>query len=90
MLDWQQLRLPSGFVAKSPDDIGIAKGDEVFTIAFGDGSTKTYTIENSFVFIDEAGLEYVYGYTGLFPTKDDQSVLDWVMGTMADSDGLYS
>lgn len=90
MLDWQQLGLTPGFLAISPDDMGIAKGDEVFTIDFGDGSTKTYSIEGSFVFSNDESSEYLYGYTGLFPTKEDQSVLDWAISTMADSGGLYS
>jgi len=70
--------------------MGIAKGDEVFTIDFGDGSTKTYSIEGSFVFSNEESSEYIYGYTGLFPTREDQGVLDWAISTMADSGGLYS
>ncbi len=90
MLDWKQLGLPASFLAISPKGFGIGEGDAVFTIAFGDGTKKTYTIENSFVFADEERSEMVYGYTGLFPTEEDQDVLNWTIRNLSDSGGLYS
>jgi hypothetical protein len=88
MLDWKRLGLPSSFVALPPDAIGIGKGDEVFTIVLKDGTRKTYTIENGFVFSNEEHPEIVYGYTALFPTEEDQDVLNWAIRTLAEK-GLY-
>ena len=79
MLDWQQLGLPSGFVAISPDNFGIGMGDEDITISFGDGTKKTYEIDNSFVFADEERSEFVYGYTALYPNRRDRDVFNWIV-----------
>lgn len=76
MLGWKLLELPSTFIAISPDGYGTGSGDEAFTINLGDGTQKTYLIENSFVFFDEERFEFVFGYTALFPTKSDQDVFD--------------
>lgn len=90
MLDWKQLGLPTSFLAISPKGFGIGEGDEIVTIALGDGTKKTYTIENGFVFSDEERSEMVYGYTGLFPTREDQGILNWSIRALSDSAGPYS
>jgi hypothetical protein len=89
MLDWQQLGLPSGFVAISPDDIDIAKGDSLFTVSYKDGTKKTYTIESSFAIYNHELGETVFGYTALFPGESD--VFDGAMEQLKKVDGsLYS
>jgi len=62
----------------------------VITVGLGDGTQKTYLIKSSFVFSDEERSELVYGFTGLFPTREDQAVLNWAISTLSESGGFYS
>jgi hypothetical protein len=89
MLDWEQLRLPSGFVSISPDVIDIGQGEGLFTYTSGEDTKKTYFIENSFAFYNHEIGETVFGYTALFP--GESNVFDGAMEQLKKVEGgLYS
>jgi hypothetical protein len=83
MLAWEELQLPPGFVATSPDAFGIGQGAWAFTIQLGDGSLLQPTIEKSFTFSDEDQPK-VYGYTVLLPSESDREVFEQLPSIMPD------